>query len=251
MHHAGTAVNKREIRFHIEGTSPHVIPMARLAEYLTELALLFGHKKHVHFLRVEQGSLPCVIEVEPKTEEAIYSRVKRAAASKGPRDAIRASSAIRAMLRRDHLSAELKNQDGDIVASYPLDKEPKQDTVGPFWEDGFLDGIVVRLGGIDETLPVHLVYEQRHYICNANREIVRQLGSRIWGSPVRVHGRGKWYRNTHGAWELQFFDIQSFEDLNESNLLDAVTRLRAIPNNALRELKDPLAEMQKIRGDGE
>lgn len=242
---------KKEIRFQIEGTSPHVIPMARLAEYLTELSLLFGHRKHVHFLRVEQGSLPCVIEIDPKTEEAIYSRVKRAASNKGPREAIKANSAIRAMLKRDRLSAQLKNQNGDIVASYPLTKEPKQETVGPFWEDGSLDGIVVRLGGIDETLPVHLVSEERHYICNANRDIVRQLGPRIWGGPIRVHGSGKWYRNTEGSWELQYFDIHSFDDLSDSNLLDAVTRLRAIPKNGLLDLEDPLSEMQKIRGDGE
>lgn len=242
---------KKELRFHIEGTSPHEMPMGRLAEYLSELAALLGHKKQVHFLRVEQGSLPCVIEVEQKAESAIYSRVRRAAINKGPKEAVKANSQLRAMLKRDKFSADLKQETGDVVVSFPLAKDPKQETVGPFWEDGSLVGIVVRLGGIDETLPVHIVYEGRYYICNASRDIVKQLGPRIWGNPVRVHGKGKWIRNEQGVWELQYFDIYSVEDLDETTLLNAVSKLRAIPNNALLSLEDPLSEMQKIRDGGD
>jgi len=107
--------------------------------------------------------------------------------------------------------------------------------------------MVVRLGGIDETLPVHLLYEGRYHICNATREMVKQLGPYIWGTPIRVHGEGNWYRNTQGMWELQFFDIRSFEPLQETTLSEAVSELRAIPDNRLVSLEDPLAEMQKLR----
>lgn len=242
---------KKELFFHIEGTTPHTFPMARLADYIAELAALLGHKKKVHFLRVEQGSQNCVIEIEDNIAQSVYSRVKKAISNKGPREAVKANSSIRAMLKRDRFSAELKQQEGDVVVSYPLVKESSQETVGPILQDGSLDGILVRLGGIDDTLPVHLVYEGRQYICNANREIVRRLGTHIWGSPIRVHGEGKWFRNAQGTWELQFFDIHSFVPLEELNLVDAVTRLRAIPDNGLFALKDPLAEMQKLRDNGE
>jgi len=192
---------KKEIRFHIEGTTPHTISMARLAEYLAELATLFGNKKHVHFLRVETGSAPCVIEVDEEYEAKVFHRVKRAMLKRGPKDATKANSALRAMLKEDEFWADLKQDNGNVVASYPLITAKRQETFGPFWQDGSLDGMVVRLGGIDETLPVHLVYEGRQYICNAGREIVKQLGPRIWGNPVRVHGRGKWYRNEQGVVE--------------------------------------------------
>jgi len=238
---------KKEIRFHIEGTTPHTLPMARLAEYLAELSVLFGNKQHVHFLRVETGSMPCVIEVDQEYEEKVFTRVKRAALKRGPKDAVRANSSLRAMLKKDGLWAELQQDNGNVVASYPLITENKQETFGPFWQDGSLDGFVVRLGGIDETLPVHLLYEGRQYICNASREIVRELGPRIWGEPVRVHGRGKWYRNEQGIWEMLFFDIHSWENLKATTLSDAIAHLRAIPNNELLSLRDPLAEMRKIR----
>lgn len=238
---------RKELRFRIEGTTPHVLPMARLAEYLKELAILLGNRNHVHFLRVETGSLPCVVEVDSEKESSIISRVKRAAMSKGPTDAVKANAALRAMLKKDEFSAEFKTEKGETFLSYPLETSRKEETFGPFWQDGFLDGIIVRLGGIDETLPVHLVYEGRTYICNASRDIVRQLGPHIWGEPIRAHGEGKWYRNTQGIWELQFFDIQSFEPLQSTTLSEAVSALRAIPDNGLLSLKDPLAEMQKLR----
>ena len=247
VYHRGETVAKKELRFHIEGTTPHAIPMARLAEYLRELSILFGNKHHVHFLRVETGSLPCVIEVDQEYEDRIFRRVKGATLKRGPKDAVKANSSLRAMLKADRFWAELKQENGNVVVSYPLIKDKKQETFGPFWQPGSLDGMVVRLGGIDETLPVHLVYEGRQYICNASREIVRQLGPYIWGSPIRAHGRGKWYRNEQGIWEMLFFDIESIEALDSTTLSDAVSRLRAIPNNELHSLKDPISEMEKVR----
>jgi hypothetical protein len=240
-------MTKKELRFHVEGTTPDVIPMARLAEYLMELSILLGHKPHVHFLRVETGSLPCIIEVDGERVEGIIARVKKAASNKGPKEAIKANSKLRAMLKNDEFSAEFKTETGNTFASYPLVTRNKEESFGPFWQDGSLDGIVVRLGGIDETLPVHLVYEGRTHICNANRDIVKQLGHYIWGDPIRVHGSGKWYRDIQGTWQLQFFDIHTFEPLQASTLSEAVTQLRAIPDNGLLSLKDPLADMQKVR----
>ncbi len=238
---------RKELRFQIEGTTPHVIPMARLAEYLKELSVLLGNKQHVHFLRVETGSLPCIVEVDQEEEDSIISRVKKATLNKGPREAVKANSTVRTMLKKDEFSAEFKTERGETFASYPLIKQRKEETFGPFWQDGSLDGIIVRLGGIDETLPVHLVYEGRTHICNANREIVRQLGPHIWGDPIRVHGEGKWYRNAQGTWELQFFDIHRFETLQATTLSEAVAALQAIPDNGPLALKDPLAEMHKLR----
>jgi hypothetical protein len=238
---------KKELRFHIEGTTPHEISMSRLAEYLREIADLLGNKQDVHFLRVETGSLPCIMEIEEQKEDAIISRVKKAIVNRGPKEAVNASSKLRLMLKRDDFSAEFKTDNGETFASYPLGKEKKEETFGPFWQEGSLDGIVVRLGGIDETLPVHLVFEGRQYICNATREMVKQLGSYIWGNPIRVHGKGKWYRNAQGMWELQFFDILGFEPLQETTLSEAVSDLRAISENRLASLADPLDEMQKLR----
>ena len=45
----------RDYRFHIEAYSPDTMPMARLADYLADLAKMLGQEKSVHFLKVEGG----------------------------------------------------------------------------------------------------------------------------------------------------------------------------------------------------
>lgn len=238
---------KKEIRFHIEGTTPQMLPMARLAEYIKELAALCGHKKQVHFMRVETGSAPLVMEVDEEVEQKVYARIERARSHRGPLEAREANNNLRLMLKKDSYWAEFKTADGEVRVTYPLLNEERQKTFGPFWQEGFIDGIVVRLGGIDDTLPVHLVFEGRVYICNASRDIVKQLGPKIWGDPIRAFGRGKWYRNEQGVWEMQYFNIHGIGEVRATTLSDAVQRLRNIPDNEITQLKDPLREMQKIR----
>ena len=46
---------------------------------------------------------------------------------------------------------------------------------------------------------------------------------------------------------MQWFDISNFETLHASSVPEVVSRLRAIPENDLMTLSDPLEEMRKIR----
>lgn len=52
--------NWKEFRFVIEGDidghdiTPLTLPMARLAEYLTDLAMLMGHHESVHLVNVAE-----------------------------------------------------------------------------------------------------------------------------------------------------------------------------------------------------
>jgi hypothetical protein len=240
-------MSKKLIHFNIEGASPHTLPMSRLAEYLRDLAHVLGSEDSVHFLRTNEGSASCEIEIERELEEEITSRTKGIAAGRGPKEALDAYRSLRSQLEKDKFSAELEMEDGNVILEFPFGTDNRKETFGPFWEDGSVDGILVKIGGFDETVPVHLVSEGRHYTCNTTREVARDLAHRLYGNPVRVHGKGKWYRNEHGKWELRWFNIKSFDDLEGTSLSDVVSRLRAIPNNELSSLTDPLNEMQKIR----
>jgi hypothetical protein len=57
-----------------------------------------------------------VIEVDQEYEERVFTRVKRAMFKRGPNDAVKSNSSLRAMLKKD----ELKRENGDVVARYPL-----------------------------------------------------------------------------------------------------------------------------------
>jgi hypothetical protein len=241
---------KKEFHFSIEESSPQTLAMARLVDYLKQLSILLGSRDKVHFLRVDEGSAACTMEVEESEEEIINNRVLRASKGQGPKDAMRAYRNIRMLLEDDDKSAYMEWKDGDVVVHFPKKARAAAETFGPFWQDGSLDGILVKVGGLDETVPVHLIYERAHHTCNTTREVARQLGHHLYGKPIRVHGRGKWYRNADAKWELRWFDIYNFEELDDSTLLDVVRRLRAIPDNKLSESKDPIRDMQRIRHGG-
>ncbi|HEY4880058.1 MAG TPA: hypothetical protein VIH97_13130 [Candidatus Acidoferrales bacterium] len=237
----------KKLVFRIAEASPHTLPMTRLAEYLTELATMLGSRDRVHFLGVEEGSAVNVMEVESGEEATVVSRVRDVRVGAGTKEAQDAYAAIREYLREDEFSAELETEEGSVILDFPLDIEDAAQVYGPFWQDGSLDGILMKIGGMDDTIPVHLLYEGKHYNCNANIDMARRLGHHLLQKPIRVHGKGKWYRDTSGKWDLHWFDILDFEELENSSLPDVVAQLRAIPSNDLMSLKDPLEEMQKIR----
>ena len=66
---------------------------------------------------------------------------------------------------------------------------------------------------------------------------------------MRFHGRGKWRRTQERAWELDNFDIKSFEPLDEAPLADAIEILRGIEGGDWNEMENPQEELKKLRGD--
>jgi hypothetical protein len=238
---------KKELHFSIEGATPHTLPMARLAEYLKELSKLLGSEDRVHFLRVDEGSADCLMEVEAEDETVIADRVKLAQKEQGTKEANGAFKTILEFLHEDDNSAIIEWNKGDVLIEFPGKKKQQQEVYGPFFEEGSIDGLLVNLGGVDETVPVHLVYQGQRYTCNATRDMARKLRNHLLEKPIRVYGRGKWYRNAEGQWEMRWFDIHDFEELSDASLWDVVGQLRSIPDNDLTKSKDPLGDMLKIR----
>ena len=238
---------KKELRFNIEDTSPHTLPMARLAEYLKELATVLGNEDAVHFLRIEEGSAGCAIEIDEGREEAVITRAQNVRRGEGPKEAIKAYKSLHDTLLEDERYAELELEDGEVILDFPLPSGKTQEVFGPFWQDGTVDGMLVMIGGLDETVPVHLLDEGGRHVCNARRETAKTLAPHLFGDPIRVHGQGKWIRNTQGKWEMHWFNISHFERLDPSSVPEVISRLRAIGGNDLMTLSDPLEEMRKIR----
>ena len=54
----------REYRFEIDAFTPATVPMARLAEYVSDLATMFGNNSYVHLARIEEGSTAPVVLVD-------------------------------------------------------------------------------------------------------------------------------------------------------------------------------------------
>ncbi len=236
---------RRDLFFKIQDWKPDTLPMARLAEYLHQLALLLGSEKSVHFMAVGEGSAKCQMEVEESETERITERVRHAMKGVGNKEAISASNLLSSFLEEDQTGGDLEWDDGTVIAEFRVSGEDVQEPFGPFWQDGSLDGYLTKVGGYDDTVPVHLLIDGKHVICNSTQSIAKELGHHLY-EHLRLFGRGRWYRNTDGMWELQKFNIVSFAVLNQDSLLDSVERLRLIPND-LVDSDDPIELMERIK----
>lgn len=121
---------------------------------------------------------------------------------------------------------------------------------GPFWQRGHLTGTIILLDGKSDPVSVKIQIKDKTVTCKAKREIAKELRDYMWGSTVRLEGRGKWLRNEDGAWELLAFEIASFDPIDDEPLTTSVARLRAIEGQ-WKNRPDPLGELEALRHDDE
>jgi hypothetical protein len=241
----------RRVRFKILGFTPDTLPMGRLAEYLADFALLLGHDHAVHFRRVEDGSAELVSDIDEPELPNIRKRALDAAEGFGPQEAVLGYRAINAKLREDKTSGEMQGDRGAKILQFPGVVAEPAGTFGPFNQQGAVDGVLIKIGGRGQTIPVHLEEEGRIWICNATREMAKKLAPNLFGDPIRLHGTGRWTRESSGEWTLIGFNIADFDVLNNDPLPVVIGRLRAIPNNEWATVDDPLGELVRIRkGEG-
>lgn len=236
----------KRLRFHIHGTTPETCPLDTLLEYLKSLSTILGSKEHVHLVNISDGSLQALIGVEEEEYTGTKTRITDAAKGKSTREANNSYHTLTKDLERDSRSAELLDDETEELVQEFARKIKREQTFGPFWQQGSLYGYLKRLEGSDDTDHATLVYDNGSCKCEMGEAIGHRLAP-FYRSPVRVYGKGRWYRNADGKWELLRFVVDNFDPLDELTLVDAVRKLRAIPNNGLLKLDDPLGEMQKIR----
>jgi hypothetical protein len=235
--------NGEEFRFRIEVYSPETIPMARLAEYLQELATILGEAKAVHFVRLEPGSTVVVHKIEQEAIPKVRDRAYAVTRSYGPREAMRAYWKINRMLRADHGAGVLQEPTGAEIIRFPGTQEI--DRFGSITQQCSVDGEVVRIGGTRERVPIMLRSgEELIADCCTGRATAKKLATHLF-EPVRLFGNGRFLREDAGTWKLEYFDFDSFIPLTEQPLSSIVEALRAIPGGKWGD--DALEELQYIR----
>jgi len=237
-----------EYRFKIDAYTPQTLPMARLAEYMGDLAILLGEPAHVHFARLEPGSVALVHVIEDNAVQNVQTRVARAKRGEGPSDALSAVRNINRKLRDDKGTAVLTQNSGAEIIRFPGLEEPERVSFGAFNQEGSLDGVVIVVGGTSDPVPVHIQFsDSLVYLCYATRALAKELAKYIFANELRVNGTGRWLRDEAGIWKLERFTIASFEVLNDQPLTSVVASLRAIPGSEWESLPDPWAELETIR----
>ena len=240
--------NQYEYRFVIAGVNPDTLPMSRLAEYMAELARLLGKSDQVHFVRLEKGSAVLVPKVEPEAKPEVDERIQSLAHENPQVDVLRAFNALNRYLADDKATGQLNESGVGKVIQFPGSTRPAPVTFGAFNQLGVLDGVLIRIGGRDDTVPVHLADGDRIHLCNTTREMARCLGGYLYGPTLRVHGEGRWERDAKGTWLMKRFNITNFEELNDAPLEQVTQRLREVSGSGWKDIKDPAEELRHLRG---
>ena len=233
--------------FKMDAWQPDTLPMRRLGEYLGELAKLFGSGEHVHLMKVRSGSAVPEIAVARVAQPDVERRLASVGTAEADPELMRHYGALNGLLREDGCSAVLKVKGGARILAFPGSKATLAQEI-VVSEFGTLDGVVIRVGGRDESVPVWLEGEGREKLqCNASRGMAKELAVHLFGEPLRVSGTGRWCRNAQRVWTMESFAIKSWEPLGTASLQALVMQVREIPGNGWSDLDDPLAEWQRIR----
>lgn len=237
-----------EYEFNIDAYTPSSIPMARLAEYLTALAALFGNTDSVHFTKLKKGSLIAVARVTHEAIPKVRVRLQNARDPNAPNDVSRTYKKINEMLRADNAVGKLVRGTSNVLP-FPGRKTATNLRMGPFTEPATIDGKIVRVGGTDATAHV-LIEDSDCKVLSAEctRELAVELAQYLYKHPVRLIGNARWVRTEVGEWEQLNFKAKEFVKLNADDLATAVRRLRSIEADWKDEI-DPAAFLRKLRGE--
>ncbi len=236
----------REYRFKIDVYSPETMPMARLAEYLRDLAVLFGEEQNVHLIRIEKGSAVPLMLVDLEAEPKVRERVQAVRQHSGPGEAQRAAAQIDERLRTDNAKAAILDPSGAKILTFPGRDLNKLLEYGPFNQPGTFDGIPIRIGGEQDSVPVHLEGRDQIYICWAKRSLAKEIAQYLFTTAIRVEGTGRWTRHRDGEWKLVTFTIRDYTPLPDVSLRESINKLRLIPAE-WKQMDDPLGELMRIR----
>lgn len=223
--------NRVEYRFVLDaGFTPETIPMARLAEYMADLAKLYGERDAVHFLRVEPSSTAILSTVDQEADVRVSERLQALELDEDPPiDAAQAFESITQRVVADRGRAYITSGPARVL-DFPTGELLQQSpTYGPFWQPGSVTGTVYWGGGKGRIVSVKLEHTSgATYLCKAKRTTAKRLLDHIWGPPLRVTGRGRWLRTADGEWRLLQFNIDNFSILETESLTETIARLRAV-----------------------
>jgi hypothetical protein len=243
------ANQQTEYRFKIDAYSPETIPMARLAEYMSDLAVLFGNRENVHFVQLEPGSTTLLQRIEYEAVPKVRTRINSVRNRTAPEDAISAYQRIDKRLQEDNaiglVEAAEDTGQPTIVIEFPGRKSRLAEKFDSISQPGSLDGLLIRVGGRDQTVPVYLEEQEEIHRCTANRTLAKRLSPYLF-EVIRVQGVGKWNTDTFGNWIMEEFRISDFERLDTTTLTESVSRLRSIKSD-IQSLEDPIGELNKLR----
>ena len=184
----------REYKFKIDAYSPDTIPMARLAEYLSDLASLMGFRSGVHFSHLEEGSVVVVQKVDYENIPKVEQRIRSANRGDGPKDAMTAIRSLDRRLSDDNAVGHLLGARDAEIIRFPGRERPKPLDYGTIRERATIQGQLVRIGGKDATS--HALLQDGEYASILLKlRVATRYGSRFIPLSLRRNNSDVWSRS--------------------------------------------------------
>jgi hypothetical protein len=240
---------REKLTFRIDSYTPDTLPMARLAEYLAELAALYGNEERVHFDKLKKGSAILQVVIEEPAFPKVFQRLQSVKSGDPDPEAQKAYKALDRLLRSDNAVGSISRSAGGKVLDFPGRKAPTPESY-TINQPTTVDGVVIKIGGKDETIPVTLKDQEGKVVnCQIRGAAnAKELSRHYLESPIRVHGTGKWIRYGDGTWEIDTLYIQSWEELDVSPLDEVLSNIRSVQGNGWSSIDNPVKEWRKMRG---
>ena len=236
------------LQFRIDVFTPDTIPMSKLAKYMAELASLYGSETLVHFDKMRKGSAILQSKVEQSAINAVGKRLQLVHDIDAPDELVKIYQNINQLLRADNAVGTLKREHGAVILKFP-GRETVTAKTYKVREAGILDGVVIRIGGKDNSIPIWIQdLDGTINYCEANTEMARDLAKHYLGAPIRVTGQGDWIRGADSLWKLDKFKISGWSLLDVTPLDQILQKARQQEGNGWNQLDDPIKEHLTIRG---
>lgn len=245
---------RQKFLFKIEGVDLSDLPMRRVAEYVRLLSELLGHDSHVHMEGIKKGSVAVAHNIDASHAEEIIQTARDASRGIGPQKSNDVYQKMNVFLAEDKSVGSLQDAHETEIVQFPGRAVPALEILGPIEQEDSLDGVIMRIGGMTDEVPVWLRSGdprsgEGKLSCLANRTMARQLAPYLFEKELRVFGNAKWVRHEDSGWKLLRFFIEHFEELDPVPLTVLAERLRDIPGNGWEKIEDPWLELQRERED--
>lgn len=232
-----------QYELHVLGTSKKTLSLDDFADLAKRLADLLGEQERVHFGALKDGSARILAKVEQSARQDVFVQLAKMRLGAAPAKITKLN---------DYLGSkgwwgELKNAEGGVIIAFPGTPKKKPEQVQTVYQPDSLIGQVIKIGGRDDTVPMTLKTSDGAFVdVNVKgRDEARKLAQHLFGADIKVNGNATWTRDEEGQWTCSALDVLSFEETDNTSLVDLFEALRRVPNNHWHQLEDPIAEWEK------
>lgn len=242
----------------IHGVTPKTIPLGRLGEYLKAYAALIGTASQPAYAGVVRGSsrLRASIPVEHQVGTRARLLAMRHEADHGTvaandDSAIKARDSLAAMLAKDGWNGEIEDRDHNVILTFDKLRLPAYGVDRSMHDIGVIDGVVIALGGVDDTVHMRLLVRPGEVVSVTLRDMndARKAARHFRGDTIRAHVHGTWKRSSEGRWEPHVLYLDRIEELSDEAGSDLLARLSALPGNRWSTMADPQTLLRALRSD--